>query len=375
MRKKDDADWKRLLAAARAADSDPWRNRVREAWLKGDRKALVELAGSAPFDRLHPCDVLLLEANLDSDRAVAVLREAQRRRPGDFWLNHTLGMRLHAMRPPRFDEAVSYLRAAAVLRPESPGAILNLGRVLQTAEKVDEAIAAYEQAIRLKPDYVMAYSNLGSALCDAERPDEAIGACREAIRLNPDYHEAHTNLGRSLLKTGELDAAIAALREAMRLEPGCRLAARKLAQACFTKVVTGLQLIHTVIDRRIVRLRNPRSLLQTLLDPRSLPMLRRHFVLKLFAAAVIASPVLAGGIRYKFTSFDVPGEVGANGNGINNVSAIVGNCYDGTTHHGFLWSNGAFTLFDPPGSVNTSGQSINDAGTIVGTFDSPALNK
>jgi serine/threonine protein kinase len=84
MHKKDDSDWKRLLAAARAADTDSWRNRVREAWLKGDQKALGDLASSAPFDRLHSCDVLLLEENLDHDRAVAVLREAQRRRPGDF---------------------------------------------------------------------------------------------------------------------------------------------------------------------------------------------------------------------------------------------------------------------------------------------------
>src|SRR5436190_396833 len=83
---KDDQDWKRLLAAARAADPDPWRNRVREAWERGERKALSDLTKSAPFDRLHPCDVLLLEANLDTLQAVAVLREAQRRRPGDFWL-------------------------------------------------------------------------------------------------------------------------------------------------------------------------------------------------------------------------------------------------------------------------------------------------
>ena len=37
-------------------------------------------------------------------------------------------------------------------------------------------------------------------------------------------------------------------------------------------------------------------------------MLRRHFVLKLLAASVLAAPALAGGNRYKFTSFDVPEE-------------------------------------------------------------------
>jgi tetratricopeptide (TPR) repeat protein len=370
MHKKDESDWKRLLAAARAADADPWRNRVREAWLKGDRQALVELAGAAAFDRLHPSDVLLLQANLDNDRAVAVLREAQRRRPGDFWLNHTLGMRLHAMRPPRFEEAIGYLRTAAALRPESPGAIFNVGHVLQEADKTDEAIAADEQAIRLKPDYVMAYSNLGSALCDAGRYDEAIRACREAIRLNPDYHEAHTNLGRALLKTGELDAAIAALREALRVEPGCRLAARHLAEACFTKVVTGPQLIHRWIDRHIVRLSSPRPFLQYLFDPRSLPMLRRHFVLKLLAASVLASPALAQKPpRYVFTSFDPPGSSYTQAYGLNHGGTIVGYFSNATSSfNGYVYSGGIFTQFDVPGAQKTFLNGINDSGTIVGNY-------
>jgi probable HAF family extracellular repeat protein len=374
MHKNDDAGWKRLLAAARAADPDPWRNRVREAWEQGDQKALRELAGSAPLDRLHPCDVLLLEANLDYDRAVAVLREAQRRRPGDFWLNHALGMRLHSMQPPRFEEAIGYLRTAAALRPESPGAVLNVGHVLQVADRTDEAIAAYEQAIRLKPDYAMAYSNLGGALVDAERFDEAIRACREAIRLNPYSAAAHGNLGRALTETGELDAAIAALRESLRLEPHGRLAARYLAIACFKKVATGLRSVHRTIDRRIVRLPIPRPFLQTLLDPRSPPMLRRHFVLKLLAAGVLASPAYAQKPpRYVFTNLDVPGALGTTAAGINNVGAIVGfwsASFAGTHQHGFLWSAGVFTNIDVPAGVNgTVSHGINDAGTIVGAYD------
>ena len=309
MRRKDHADWKRLLAAAHAADPDPWRNRVREAWVSDDRKALGELARAAPLDRLHPCDVLLLEANLDDDRAVVVLREAQRRRPGDFWLNHALGMRLHNMRPARLEEAIGYLRTASALRPECPGAVLNVGHVLGMADRNDEAIAAYEQAIRLKPDYVMAYSNLGAALIDAQRFDEAIRACREAIRLNPRSAAAHGNLGMALMQTGQRDEAIAALREALRLEPGSRLAIRQLAIAYFEKAASGLRRLYRTIHRHIVRLPSPRPFLQSLLDPRSLPMLRRHFVLKVLAAGLIASPALAGGIRYRFTGFDVPGAI------------------------------------------------------------------
>jgi probable HAF family extracellular repeat protein len=373
----DDSGWKRLLAAARAADPDPWRTRVRDAWERGDRKALNGLAGSAPFDRLHPCDVLLLEADLDTVPAVALLREAQRRRPGDFWLNYALGMRLHTTRPPRTDEALSYLRVALSLRPESPGAILNIGHVLQEAERTDEAIAAYEQAIRLKPDYAMAYSNLGWALADAGRFDEAIRACREAIRLDPGSHVAHQSLGRALTQIGELDEAIAALREAMRSWPGCPLSARYLADACYRKVVAGLQSIHRLIDLHIVRLENQRPFLQTLLDPRSLPMLRRHFVLKLLAAGVLASPALvqAAPPQYVFTSFDPPGSAGTGGAGINNAGTIVGNFSPGGgLLQGFVFSAGVFTEIQLLGAVTTSSMGINDAGTISGAGDIPALN-
>src|SRR5262249_36014483 len=44
--------WKELLQVARAADPDPWRDRFRKAVLNGDRKALVEVAASAPS---RPC--------------------------------------------------------------------------------------------------------------------------------------------------------------------------------------------------------------------------------------------------------------------------------------------------------------------------------
>ena len=51
---KDKGDWKRLVAAARATDLDPWRNRLREAWLKNDRKTAQELLASVPRESLHP---------------------------------------------------------------------------------------------------------------------------------------------------------------------------------------------------------------------------------------------------------------------------------------------------------------------------------
>jgi tetratricopeptide (TPR) repeat protein len=176
------------------------------------------------------------------------------------------------MRPPRIDEAIGYFRTAAALRPDSPGAILNVGHALQIADRTDEAIAAYEQAIRLKPDYAMAYSNLGVALSDAGRLDEAIVTLRKAIRLMP---------GRSYTRS-------------------------KLTAAYYRKAVARLQAIQEFLNEHVVRISGQRHFLQPLLDPRNPPMLRRCFVLNLLASGLLAATAHAqtgpGTIYYRYGS-------------------------------------------------------------------------
>jgi serine/threonine-protein kinase len=86
-------------------------------------------------------------------QAVPLLRQAQELSPGDFWVNHNLGAALLRVTPPERDEAVRFLTAAVALRPESPGALLNLGVPLQGNKQVDEAIDCYRQALKLNPAY------------------------------------------------------------------------------------------------------------------------------------------------------------------------------------------------------------------------------
>src|SRR5262249_20424899 len=83
------AGWDRLLAVARAAGPGPWRNRLREALARKDRAALQELAKSADVAALPVPTLGLLGQALgqsgDPAGAVALLRRAQLRHPGDFW--------------------------------------------------------------------------------------------------------------------------------------------------------------------------------------------------------------------------------------------------------------------------------------------------
>ena len=215
--------WKHLLQVAREADPDDERGRVRAALAGRDRKALVALAASQDTDRLLPATMRALASALEScgaaEQAEALLRRVRQRHPDDFWANQSLARLLKKKRPRQLEEATRYFAVAVALRPQSPGARLNLGVALHDNKDEDGAIAETREAIRLKKDFAGAHSNLGAALANKGKVDEAIACIRKAIRLDPKYASAHYNLGTVLAGKGKVDEAIACYRKAIRLDP------------------------------------------------------------------------------------------------------------------------------------------------------------
>ena len=119
-----DPRWRRPLEAARAADPDPFRDRVRAALLDADEAAreaaLRALAADPKVVELPPASAVLLAASLkDSESAVALLRAAAGRHPDDVWVSHTLAARLGELRPALREEQVRYYSAARAVRPET----------------------------------------------------------------------------------------------------------------------------------------------------------------------------------------------------------------------------------------------------------------
>jgi tetratricopeptide (TPR) repeat protein len=241
---QDEPRWQRLLRVAQTADPDAWRTQVRDALARRDQEALKRLTASDQALQLPPWTLNVVARVLARQgarqRAEALLRKAQQRYPDDFWLNHLIFQVIVLQDDPprgeiRFAEAIPFLRVCVALRPQSPGARLNLGRALEDMGDLDGAIAEYREAIRLKNDYVDAYINLGGALRTNGDVDEAMAMCREAIRLNKDCAEAHVNLGNALQDKGQVDDAIAACCEAIRLKKDLPEAHISLASALRAK--------------------------------------------------------------------------------------------------------------------------------------------
>jgi eukaryotic-like serine/threonine-protein kinase len=271
----DEAGALRLTEAARLADPDPWRGRLRDLLQSPagqDRlTSLKELARSARIEELPAASVHLLGATLfnmgDFTTGSAVLREGQRLYPRDFWLNYGLARCL--VRLARRGEAIRYYMAARSLRPEMAH---RLGHTLENNGETDQAIAVFQDSARLRPEDSMplnclgvvlqsrgrnaeakaafeaavaasrtaiglkrntarAHGNLGLALRHLGKLDEAVAECRKSLRLKPDNAKAHNFLGMALSDQGKLDEAVAEYREAVRLKPDLTVAHNNLAQA------------------------------------------------------------------------------------------------------------------------------------------------
>jgi serine/threonine protein kinase/Flp pilus assembly protein TadD len=183
-----DTSWKRLIAVAREADPDAWRNQVRDALERGDDERLTHLAASAPISGVHPQTLCLfyraLDVGGDWRTLQSLLRRAQREHPDEFWINFDLAWFLDFSQ--QHDEAIRFYTAALAVRPGQALTACLLGRALCRRRELDEAIALYRQTIERHPEYVTAYRLLGEALEAQGKRDEAIALLREASASRPD---------------------------------------------------------------------------------------------------------------------------------------------------------------------------------------------
>jgi tetratricopeptide (TPR) repeat protein/serine/threonine protein kinase len=230
----DRATRKKLMAAARLAERDPRRQEFLKALWRRDWPGLVLVGKKRGILDQPPATLALLGeamALADAPAAVEFLRRAQRRYPGDFWINYQLGRAQWDMKPPRLEEAIGSFRAAVASNPDSPGAHVNLGGAFQDKGELDEAIAEYREAIALKNDYLNPHLTLGWALRKKGLWKEALAECRTAIALKPKLPAAHNNLGLVLYDQGRVAEAIAEFRLALRYNPKYALAHYNLGRA------------------------------------------------------------------------------------------------------------------------------------------------
>src|SRR5262249_50327573 len=115
VRKGTGAGSNELLGIARAADPDPWRNRLRDALQANTPPTQNTLAVSPPIRELPPSRWLLFADALGNrgavSQAVMLLRQTQLLYSSDFWVNQRLAHWLTQEGSARLDDALRFATA------------------------------------------------------------------------------------------------------------------------------------------------------------------------------------------------------------------------------------------------------------------------
>jgi serine/threonine-protein kinase len=230
------------------ADDDGWRRELREALAKNDTGKLRGLA-TAPAAALQPPVVLsglggILLAG-GRGEALAMLREALRRHPGDFWINYQLGLFWDQERP---QLAVGYFRAAVAVRPTSDQAHAMLGRALLDTGDAVEAVAAFRTAIALNPNCAVG-KDMARALAPKGRLVEARATWEKSLERDPPDHHAWHGYAELCLFLGNEEAyrrARKALLDRFGETTGDWIVAERTSLSCMLLPVSGDELRRAV---------------------------------------------------------------------------------------------------------------------------------
>jgi serine/threonine-protein kinase len=239
-------DW--LLAVARRADPDPWRDRVRDPSAWRDGKALAELAQAAPAEQPVSLRLALGERLTETgEDGVGFLRRVREEHPEDFWANLTLALALHvAGRPPGGNPkpALPYYEKALEIRPHAVAVRNDLGVVLMDMGWMWDdtrdgggpgAYTVFYEVVKSDARFAPGFNNLGLALKAKGDWGLSVLLFRDALRIDPQLPAAHLSLGEIRAGSGFLDEAIDHYRQALAVEPDFALAHYYLGVALIAK--------------------------------------------------------------------------------------------------------------------------------------------
>jgi tetratricopeptide (TPR) repeat protein len=150
-----------------------------------------------------------------ADDALRCAEEALRARPGDLG---GLVAKANALAELRFvDEALTTLRRAASLHPESALPLVNLAFLEHRAGRLEAALGWLEQAIPLaRPKELEGCLPI---LIDAGRLDDALRLVDAVLEEDPDSVSAWNHRAVALRRGGDLDGALEAADRTVRLNP------------------------------------------------------------------------------------------------------------------------------------------------------------
>ena len=119
----------------------------------------------------------------------------------------------------QLEKAITDLKAAIALNPNSSDNYNNLGLYLGENKMYDESFASFEKALAIKPAFDKAYYNRGNIYAQKNDFRSAIDNYKKALTINPSYADAYNNLGNCYAVMGIKDSCLYWFNESVKLDP------------------------------------------------------------------------------------------------------------------------------------------------------------
>jgi tetratricopeptide (TPR) repeat protein len=119
----------------------------------------------------------------------------------------------------RYADAIAPLKQAALLAPDDPAMLHELGVACLFAQRLSEAVGWLRRSIELEPTVARVHFELGLALAQAGSEGSALAALRTATALDPKLAEAHGQAGDILRRKNRLEDAASAYAQAFDASP------------------------------------------------------------------------------------------------------------------------------------------------------------
>jgi serine/threonine-protein kinase len=213
------AQLERIYDVARCADPDSrWRDKVRDASIINNKRALFDLAKAAPIAEQSVSILATLGQQIDRAKGdpVPFCRRVQFQYPSDFWANFLLA---NVLQERNDQESIDYYLAARALRPDVLVVYLNLSADLSLHGRSAEALDYAQRAVLIDPRSPMAHCALGVRQLHMGRYDQAVASCRDALAVDPKYYVAVGVMCEAFIDDGRLGEAKAAVEECLKGMP------------------------------------------------------------------------------------------------------------------------------------------------------------
>ncbi len=117
-----------------------------------------------------------------------------------------------------YDAALAQFEKVLAEDASHAGALIGVGDMLVSQQKLDEAVEYFEKAVGQTTDAIVPF-NVAEMYFNQQNAAKAVEFYRIATEYKPDWPDAHLKLGYAYLNTGDLDSAKAAFQKTVEVAP------------------------------------------------------------------------------------------------------------------------------------------------------------